>query len=407
MKRMIACALIFLLCLAPSCASEVEIMLLSGWGTMENEHIAMREIYRHFEEIRPDVKLTLVSLPDTEQALAKAGDMLSAGEAPDILFVAGVHSALIDFMIDKGYALNLMPYLQKDAEFLYSVSPITLRTWQTDTGALYTLTDVLWLNGLWLNETLFHSAGIEDAPQTWTQFFLACDRIAAWSEANGQNVKPLALTIEDAANLLQFIVAGMGETGPAGESARLVDALSLLEKLFTYTGAQSVEYQYRDTLSLFNQEQTVFYVNGIWASGMIYDHIDAVCVAFPGESGSVSGQSVPCGYILGNTGDEARMEASVAFVKYMLSEQTQAKILTSTGQFPSNPNLAYESIAGVTPRFVNAVTAMRNAERNTGALWLMYDETAIEQIEGILFEFLRGNIPISEAAVEIGAIKHR
>lgn len=406
MRKVFSLVLALALLATPIHAGAVEITLLHGWGTMEAEHVAMREIYARFMQTRPDVTLTLVSLPDTEQALAKAADMLAVGEAPDLLFMAGVRSALLDFMIDKGYALNLAPYLARDAQLRACVSPFTLDVWAGEDGALYTVTDVMWLNGLWLNQRLLEQAGVDEAPRTWDAFFAACDRIARWSAESGRDVDPIALTPEDAANLLQFILPGLDAGGSQGGD-RLEDALAILARLFDYAGDASLGYRYRDTLSLFNQERTVFYVNGIWASGMIGEGIDARCVAFPGEIGTVSGQSASCGYVLGNTGDTARMEASVAFIKYMLSQATQEEILLTTGQFPSNPQVRFEALTGVSERFIDAARAIQSADVCTSSLGLRYDEKQTEALTEALGDYLTRRLSASETAERIRAIEHR
>ena len=408
MKKRLALMLTLLLALGASPArAQTEITLLHGWGTMENAHVAMRQIYEGFMQAYPDVKLTLVSLPDTEQALAKAGDMLSVGEAPDLLFTAGVNSAVTDFMIGKGYALNLAPYLEADEAFRQSVSPLTLRTWTTEDGALYTLADVLWLNGLWQNDTLLAQAGVKGALRTWDDFFAACDQIVAWSERTGRDVRPVALTLEDTGNLLELISEGLEPEGTLADAARLADALAVLKRLYGYAGKESLGYQYRDTLSLFNQGRTVFYVNGIWASGLIDPNVNASCAAYPGEQGTVSGQSALCGYVLGNTGDKERMAASVAFVKYMLAQTTQTRLLTLTGQFPSSPLLDFSTIEEVTPRFLGAVEAIRGAELCTDTLGLYYSETQTAQLVATLRDYLTDRCDVEEAVRRIRAIDHR
>lgn len=404
MKRL-AAFLLALLLAAPT-AHAAEITLLHGWGTMEEEHEAMRGIYNGFMALRPDVRLTLVSLPDTTQALAKASDMLSVGEPPDLLFVAGVNSAVTDFMVQKGYALDLTPYLLADEAFMESVSPLTLRTWTTDDGALYTLTDVLSLNGLWQNDTLLAQSGATEPIRTWEDFFAVCEAIIAWSDQSGRDVRPIALNPEDLGNLTQFILAGLEADVTLGDAARLPEALAILKRLFAYAGEESLGFSYRDTLSLFNQGRTVFYLNGIWANAMIDPNVNARCVAFPGERGSVSGQSAMCGYVLGNTGDAARMEASVAFVKYMLSLPTQEAILTRTGQFPSNPAVAFSALPGVTPRFAEAARAIREADVSTQTLGLFYDEQEIVRIRGTLLDYLAGRIDTAQATAAIRAIPH-
>lgn len=404
-KRMLL--LLCLLLALPLPARGVEITLLHGWGTMEAVHVAMRQIYQDFETAHPGVTLNQIALPDTEQALAKAADWLAVGEVPDLLFTAGVHAPLIDFMVDKGYALNLAPYLEADAPLRASVSALTLDAWALETGELYTVSDVLVLNGLWLNRTLLAEAGVAAAPRTWDEFFAVCDQITAWAAQAGRDVCPVALNAEDALNLLGFVVAGMdGSAAPSMDSPRLEDALAVVQRIAAYAGTDALAYEYRDTLGLFNAGETVFYVNGIWASGLIDAGVDASFAAFPGTSGTVSGQTALCGYVAGNSGDPERMAASVAFLQYMLSEETQARILTETGQFPSNPGIRVEESAGVSERVLEGARAIREADAQAFAMQLPYSEEQLQRMKTPLRQLLTGALTGAEAAEAIRAIVH-
>ena len=53
------------------------------------------------------------------------------------------------------------------------------------------------------------------------------------------------------------------------------------------------------------------------------------------------------------------MDASVEFLKYMLSEKVQKRILLETGQMPSSPKIHLEEYKEQIPRMCNAVEAIR------------------------------------------------
>lgn len=98
---------------------KVEITLIHGWGTMEEEHIRMREIYQDFEKEYPDIKLNLMSMTSSEEVVEKVGNMLSVGEIPDLVFMGGYgKDSVYRFMVENEKALDLMPYLEKDKDLL-------------------------------------------------------------------------------------------------------------------------------------------------------------------------------------------------------------------------------------------------------------------------------------------------
>lgn len=120
-------------------------------------------------------------------------------------------------------------------------------------------------------------------------------------------------------------------------------------------------YNYRDTLASFNGKESAIYINGVWANSMIDESLNVSYAAFPSNDGKgIATRSACVGYVLGNTGDEKRIEASVEFLKYMLSEEVGQRILEQTGQLPSNPNIAItEETAG--RRMAQAVDCIKNA----------------------------------------------
>ena len=73
---------------------------------------------------------------------------------------------------------------------------------------------------------------------------------------------------------------------------------------------------------------------------MIDAELPVVHAPFPSDTGEGIGTLSACvGYILGDTKDRERIEASVEFLKYMLSEPVAEQILVQTGQLPSNPKI--------------------------------------------------------------------
>ena len=60
-------------------SDEISIVLLHGWGTMEEDNQAMREIYSEFEKDNPDISLKLISMPSPENVTSKVKEMISVG----------------------------------------------------------------------------------------------------------------------------------------------------------------------------------------------------------------------------------------------------------------------------------------------------------------------------------------
>ena len=148
--------LVFSICLLAGCRNHqnepVEITMIHGWGSSEADHEAMRQIYMDFEKEHPEIRLNMISMPAATDVVSKMGDLLTVGQIPDIVFTAGDgRESIYSFMVEKGYAVDLIPYIKEDEAFKSNISPSILNDWMTEDGALYTVSDVLLMGGYWYN----------------------------------------------------------------------------------------------------------------------------------------------------------------------------------------------------------------------------------------------------------------
>lgn len=371
MKKIGIRILIFLCmcCFLTGCTKKqdekVEITMIHGWGSTEADHVAMRKIYEDFEKEHPNIHLNLVSMPSSTDVISKVGDLLTVGEIPDIVFTGGDgRESVYRFMVQKGYALDLIPYIEADEEFGENVSSVILESWMTKEGQLYTVSDVLLMGGYWYNQDMFQKAGISKVPGTWEEWFFACEKLKSMDDS----VVPVILDANHIAYLMTALLANEDSTelenirgSRTNTNTQAFDKMLEQLKRISYYAVLAGNYNYRDTLASFNKKESAIYINGVWANSMIDESLDVSYAAFPSDDGKgIATRSACVGYILGNTGDEKRIEASVEFLKYMLSEEVGQRILEQTGQLPSNPNIAItEETAG--RRMAQAVECVKNA----------------------------------------------
>ena len=382
-KRIIKGLLV--LCLAvllTACQSQTqeltEITFIHGWGSTEADHETMRQIYRDFETENPDIKINMISMPTSDEVVRKTEDMVMVGTIPDIVFLGGKGiDSIYQYMVDHRYALDLMPYLQEDAEFAANLAPANLEYWTTEDGKLYSVSDVLILGGgYWYNKEIFQQAGVTSIPKTWNEFEAACRKIEYWSERSFSDVQPMHLSAEGYLYFTDHIMASMGtsilEDEIPLEANTLFRVLDILKNVHEHSVGKSGNYTYRDETSLFNEGKLAIYVNGVWGAAMIAEDLDVAYALMPSGGKSICCESAGAGYILGNTGDSKRQEASVRFLKYMLSEGVQKRILLETQQVPANPNIDITEYEDEMPRFCQAVATAQQAEIKIevpGQLW--------------------------------------
>lgn len=349
----------------------VEITLIHGWGTTEEDHVVMRDIYQDFEQENQDVKLNQLSMPSGSEMVRKVEDMLVVGEIPDLVFLGGSgKDTVYQFMTEKDLALDLMPYIREDRQFAGSIAPVNIDFWTTGKDQLFTISDVLLLSGgYWYDREIFEKAGINKLPETWEEFLEVCEQIEGWAEEEQNGVECLQMSQEAYLYFMDHLLAVQDSvSGNAIRNQRLYleessakEALDMLRKIYRYSRADG-NYSYRDETDAFNDGKTAMYINGIWGAPMISDQIDAAYALLPGEKGEqISCESVCLGYILGKTGDEKKQEASVRFVKYMLSAPVQERILKETEQVPANPHVDIRKYQNGMERFVQAADTVKAA----------------------------------------------
>ena len=358
-----------LCCMLTGCAKkpeeQVEITLIHGWGSTETDHVAMRQIYEDFEKKHPQIHLNLISMPSSTDVMSKVGDLLTVGEIPDIVFTGGDgRESIYSFMVQKGYAVDLIPFLEKDEAFASNVSPVILDSWTTKEGQLYTVSDVLLMGGYWYNQDMFEKAGIAEVPGTWEEWFLACEKLKKADEStvpvilDANHISYLMTAIlanENIAELKNVKNSRINVNTPAFD--KMLDRLKQISEYAILAG----NYNYRDTLASFNEEESAIYINGVWANSMIEEELKVSYAPFPSDDGEgIATRSACVGYILGNTEDEKRIQASVEFLKYMLSDDVAKRILEQTGQIPSNPNIEITKQSGG-ERMNQAVECVQNA----------------------------------------------
>lgn len=344
-----------------------EITLIHGWGSTEDDHVSMRQIYQDFQKENPDIRIHLVSLPTTDALIRKVQDSVMVGEIPDIIFLAGEgRESLYQYMVDYRYALDLMPYIQADAEFRSNLAPENLEYWTTADNRIFTVSDVVMMSGgYWYNEEIFDKAGVVQPPKTWKEFEAACEKIEDWAEKEQNGIKALQLSHEGYLYFAGHILAQKGMEDVKGKvqigPEKMTEMLSMLERIHKHSVSDGGNYNYRDETDLFNAGKLGIYVNGVWGASMISPEMRVAYAQLPGDPTSVFCESAGIGYMIGRTGDSAREEACVRFLKYMLSPKVQERILLETQQLPANPKIRIEDFADQMPRFCQAVEAVQDA----------------------------------------------
>lgn len=368
-KLLLLMWILLICCMLSSCEKEkkkVIITVIHSWGGTETDHVAMRQIYEQFQNENPDINLRLISMPTRNETLRKVEDMIMVGDTPDIIAFSGMgENSIYNFMVENNMALDIQPYLEEDSEFDRDVSETNKKYWTTGAGDLYTVVDVLSLSGgYWYNEEILEKAGIKQLPETWNEFIDMCNRINEWSKEESTEVKPLRPSAEGYLYFMDHMLFSEKDFVSEISDEDFVDTLKKMESIYHFSKFENTSYSYRDETRLFNEGRIAIYVNGVWGAPMISEKIHAKYALLPTNDGiSMSCESASLGYVLGKSGSKEREDASVRFLKYILSKKVQTQILERTEQFPANPNISLEKYKNEKNRMYQAATLVLDAER--------------------------------------------
>ncbi|ETO94696.1 ABC transporter, solute-binding protein [Lachnoanaerobaculum sp. MSX33] len=368
-KLLLLMWILLICCMLSSCEKEkkkVIITVIHSWGGTETDHVAMRQIYEQFKNENPDINLRLISMPTRNETLRKVEDMIMVGDTPDIIAFSGMgENSIYNFMVENNMALDIQPYLEEDSEFDRDVSETNKKYWTTGAGDLYTVVDVLSLSGgYWYNEEILEKAGIKQLPETWNEFIDMCNRINEWSKEESTEVKTLRPSAEGYLYFMDHMLFSEKDSVSEISDEDFVDTLKKMESIYHFSKFENTSYSYRDETRLFNEGRIAIYVNGVWGAPMISEKIHAKYALLPTNDGiSMSCESASLGYVLGKSGSKEREDASVRFLKYILSKKVQTQILERTEQFPANPNISLEKYKNKKKRMYQASTLVLDAER--------------------------------------------
>jgi len=252
-----------------------------------------------------------------------------------------------------------------DEEFAENISETNKKYWKTKAGNLYTVVDVLSLSGgYWYNEEILKKSGVNKLPSTWDEFISMCTQINNRAEKESTEVKPLKSSAEGYLYFMDHMLLNRTEDINEVVYDDFVGALKKMESIYQFSTFENMSYSYRDETELFNEGRLAIYVNGVWAAPMISENIHAKYALLPTDDGiSMSCESASLGYVLGKSGSREREDASVRFLKYMLSKKVQIQILEQTEQFPANPNISLEKYKDEKKRMYQAAKTVLDANR--------------------------------------------
>ena len=298
-------------------------------GTASQTEWCAQRVEAFNTEYEGKYKVVVEEIPGDQNYIDKLKVLYSADDLPDVIVTGGYN--LIDMMKDK--LVDLTPYLDEDTEWKGQLSSVGVNVNSRD-GQLYAIPYIRQVIGYYYNKDLFAQAGIEAPPETWEEFEADCDKLLA------AGITPISMDTADSGwctSLLMGAMIGQTDTGEKFMNTNqpdsfvnddVIQAAARIQKMFqNYTTTDAIGGEYGAAANNFFNEKTAIIANGPWMVSKFYDtsivsddFADKIAVAaYPGNVMYNSGQ---VGWSIASKTPE-KIEASLAFVKFMTSEESQ------------------------------------------------------------------------------------
>lgn len=357
-----------------SSGEEVKIPVIVTTGTNDGMDLQMQEAFDGFNEAykgkyQLDVEYMAGSADDYRSKLK----MLNTSDSMPALIDIGTEPAFFDLLVENGRLADIAPYLENDEEWRSWLMPQGIEELTREDGTMYMVPPTgLQMVGIYYNKELFEQAGIEKFPETWDEFWTACEKLTA------EGITPLSLmTAETAWCPMLGMTAYLGgsQNGRDFMSVRYPDnfdtsefkeAVEILKKEFEYTTADAVGGTYALAANHFFSGDTAMIANGPWMMPSLSDPDYAPAgfeqkvgyAPFPGNLmiGSIAGWSVTSCH------DQAVVDGAVEFMKFYSSPKYATQRALKSGQLSSVIEFPQEEYDKLIPAMKDCVDISKEVE---------------------------------------------
>lgn len=335
----------------------------------------MRDIYDEFAAAHADGPVTFEPI-----AVENRDDIVSAqvagGSFPDVVDCgASVPAAAIA----QELVYDLKPFIDENG--LQEAVGLNYTQNQID-GKIYSVHDQMESRGIWYNAAVFEKAGITIEELTdWEAFGVAMEKVRALEDGT------YGYAAGQGSGFIMNAILASSEAGRAMIDAPLTEevitseefaaAFKTVAALDQANGSAYTTDNVGNLMDDFNKNGAAAVLfNGVWnASGISAELADSIEPAvFPGN---VAISSAGAGLSVANGMSEEKTALALEFIKYMTSEEVQAKIFTGVQANPCNTAvdlnaLAEESGDPITMKLAAACAMVNEAEtvvRDMNSVW--------------------------------------
>jgi raffinose/stachyose/melibiose transport system substrate-binding protein len=357
-----------------------------------------------------------------EDIRAKMKMLNTARDLPAIVSSLGEEPSFAELLFRNNRLIDLKPYFDADSEWQRLAIPesVAFNTWN---GKMYTApASTAPYVGIYYNKEHFAQAGISRFPETWDEFWTACDKLKAAGHT------PISLHLTETGwctMLMGTTYLGRGAEGqafmkqqfPANFSTpQIIDMLNMIKRLYTYTTRDAQGGNYALAANNFSNETTSMIPNGPW----MIESLSDPAFAAPGFDQKVGYAKFPEGIMIDNGSEmlgngvsvdvsKAEQEAAVEWLRFFATNQDMIRYVgRMRGDFSPKVSLTDADKASFTlPMriYAEVVPTIRATIPNYQGRWDVL--TQHEVIETEMINFVNGAISAEEMAAKMTASARR
>ncbi len=357
-----------------------------------------------------NVEFNFEEIPTTDAYNQKIKLLISSGDLPDIVFNGG--NNITELAAKSGKVADLTQYFEEDPEWKGLFDDTSLE-FNTVDGKIYGVPVSKEISYIYYNKELFQKAGIEApeiAYETWDDFFKACDALKK------EGITPVGMDTADMGWLTNLWMSALiGTNGEVGSewmntmypddfnTPEVEEAAKTIQTMFKeYTTDDAVGGKYDPMATHFFNGEIAMIPNGPWmipdfsqtekAPEGFYDKVGIMLM--PGKGMEM----VPTpGDMVGASGDEEKIKAAVAFLKFETSPENQIKALEMTGLQPVSNDLEIPGeLTESDPLMAEVLKIQNEAAVTYGQNQAYWYQNTIDTFSTELPELAYGNITPEE-----------
>lgn len=395
----------------------ITIRLLTRMSGADSGTLLKEAILAEFQEKYPDITIQDESINDSNGFTNQFKTDIASGNVADIIQWPGV--SIMKQYADTGVFLDLTDLIAETPDIKDNVDATLLNMMELSpvgTPGTYALPINNQMETFYYNKDLFAQAGIEKAPETWDEFFEACDKLKEIGVTPWVVGASNAWRVVHIQTGLLYKMCGVEKAKELGgrkakwTDADVVETIAFIQKLAEegVFGEDYLGLDYETEKAMFISGDTAMSFDGSWRIselGDMEDHVGVFRMPYFTDREQFKDNDIayPAQLELGGhlKDEPEKLEYVWELASMFASQETQQKFAYDCGNIPVRGDVELQE-SEMSPLLANLLEIKANDVQVWGSDAWAYDTVAVlEDIVGEAFIGALTGMTADEAAAQI------